>query len=53
MEGDPRAWMERIRARDPRGLEALVSCYEGRLLRLATALLGDPGEALDAVQTAF
>jgi RNA polymerase sigma-70 factor (ECF subfamily) len=45
--------LRRCRAGESRFYEPLVRAYEGRALRAAISLLGDPDDARDAVQDAF
>ena len=47
------AWVNRAQDGDASAFEQLVRTYEGELFRLAYRMLGDRGEAEDAVQETF
>src|ERR687895_1956953 len=50
---DDRMLVERIRARDGAAFEALMRRYNGRLFRVARAILKDDSEAEDVLQDAY
>ena len=45
--------IERLRARDPAAMEALVREHHAAVYRLALSILGDTAEADDAAQECF